>query len=91
MTEESCQIQLTNQIKFGSRSLRSIRHELAHDFHSNSSLVDKYEITVHYTTKCKHYMYNNMDDELCSITNHYLDYHYAPGNFLQAKLIIGHT
>ena len=34
MTEETCQIQLANRIKFGFLSFRSIEHERVHDFHS---------------------------------------------------------
>ena len=33
MTEETRKIQLANQIKFGSRSFRSIEQEDVHDFH----------------------------------------------------------
>ena len=34
MTEVTRQIQLGNQIEFGSRSFRSIEYELVHNFHS---------------------------------------------------------
>ena len=86
MTEETRQIQLANRIKFGSRSFRSIEHEREHDFNQTSFLVDMHEITTYQTTIQINVIQPviDVDDYICSILNHYSDYHFVPGKFLQS-------
>ena len=80
------EIQLANQIKFGSRSFRSIKPEHVHDFAQNNFLVDKHEITAYYTTIQMNLIQAviDVDDRICLLLNHYLDYRFVPGKSLQA-------
>ena len=57
MTEEPRQIQLTNQIKFDSRSFRSIEHECVHSFHSMLHTIQLYvSITLIWMIKYVQYL-----------------------------------
>ena len=75
MTEESHHTQLTNQINFVPALCDPSNMNAFTIFIQNSSLIDNR------STKCKCCV--DMNDQICSILNHCLDYHVPPGKFLQ--------